>query len=189
AVKVFGKDYMLITDEVYSIAIRALGPHGCPWGWMRMVDIKNVVKPKVVAEYKLPQNEESLCPPQDALHSNASFASHNPTLTKNIAFITWHSGGLQAVDISNPAKPTKLAGFVADPVFPILQEDPVLSAGGDKVVAWSFPIIQDGLIYFVDIRNGLYVMRYTGPYESEVAGIDFIEGNSNQGDALKFEKP
>ena len=32
AVKVWGKDYMLITDEVYGAAMRALGGHGCPWG-------------------------------------------------------------------------------------------------------------------------------------------------------------
>ena len=188
AMKVFGKDYMLITDEVYGAALRALGGHGCPWGWMRMVDIKNPVKPKVVSEYKLPQNEESFCT-QDAAHPTTSFAAHNPTLTKNIAFITWHSGGLQVVDISNPAKPAQLTEFVATPVIPILQEDPVLSSGGDKVVAWSYPIIKDGLIYFVDVRNGLYVMKYSGPYEKEVSGVDFIEGNSNLGDALKFEKP
>jgi hypothetical protein len=188
AVKVWGKDYMLITDEVYGASLAALGGHGCPWGWTRLVDIKNAAKPKVVSEYKLPQNEESLCPPQDAIHPTTSFAAHNPTLTENIAFITWHSGGLQAVDISNPAKPTALAEFVADPVIPILQEDPILSSGGDKVVAWSYPIIKDGLLYFVDVRNGLYVMRYKGPYEAEVGRVDFLEGNSNLGDAVRLGK-
>ena len=93
------------------------------------------------------------------------------------------------VDISDPKKPTKLTEFVATPVIPILQEDPVLSSGGDKVVAWSYPIIKDGIIYFVDVRNGLYAVRYSGPYENEVSNVDFIEGNSNLGDALKFEKP
>lgn len=189
AVKVFGKDYMLITDEVYGAALRALGGHGCPWGWMRMVAIDNEVKPKVVSEYKLPQNEESLCEPQDVVHPTTSFAAHNPTLTPNLAFITWHSGGLQAVEISDPKKPTQITEFLADPVIPILQEDPVLSSGGDKVVAWSYPIIQDGLIYFVDVRNGLYVMRYKGPFDNEVNSVKFIEGNSNLGDALRFEKP
>ena len=187
AVKVPGKDYMLITDEVYGAALRALGGHGCPWGWTRMVDIKKQVKPKVVAEYKLPQNEESLCPPQDAAHPTTSFAAHNPTLTKNIAFITWHSGGLQAVDISNPKKPKQIAEFVADPVIPILQEDPILSSGGDKVVAWSYPIIQDGLVYFVDVRNGLYVLKYKGPFANEVDRTKFLEGNSNLGDAVRLE--
>jgi hypothetical protein len=188
AMKLFGSETMLITDEVYGTAMRALGGHGCPWGWARFVDIKNPVKPKVISEFKLPQNDESFCT-QDAAHPTTSFAAHNPTITPNLAVITWHSGGLQVVDISNPAKPAQAAEFVADPVIPILQEDPVLSSGGDKVVAWSYPIIQDGLIYFVDVRNGLYVMRYKGPFASEISGVDFIEGNSNLGDALKFEKP
>jgi hypothetical protein len=49
---------------------------------------------------------------------------------------------------------------------------------------WSYPIIKDGLIYVVDLRNGLYVLRYDGRFEREVDRIHFLEGNSNQGDAL-----
>ena len=30
-----------------------------------------------------------------------------------------------------------------------------------------------------DIRNGLYVLRYTGPHAAEVNAIQFLEGNSN----------
>src|SRR5215218_3423483 len=52
---------------------------------------------------------------------------------------------------------------------------------------WSYPVIQDGLIYVVDLRNGLYILRYKGPYDREVSDINFLEGNSNQGDALCFE--
>ena len=33
---------------------------------------------------------------------------------------------------------------------------------------WSYPVIQDGLIYVVDLRNGLYILKYNGPYEHEV---------------------
>jgi hypothetical protein len=54
---------------------------------------------------------------------------------------------------------------------------------------WSYPIIKDGLIYVVDIRNGLYILKYTGPHAEEVNGVQFLEGNSNQGDALLFEPP
>lgn len=46
---------------------------------------------------------------------------------------------------------------------------------------------QDGLIYVVDLRNGLYVRRYKGRFEREVERIEFLEGNSNQGDALCYE--
>ncbi len=52
---------------------------------------------------------------------------------------------------------------------------------------WSYPVIEDGLIYVVDLRNGLYILKYNGPYEQEVADVKFLEGNSNQGDALCFE--
>ena len=71
-------------------------------------------------------------------------------------------------------------------------EDPRLSSDPDtgrneKVVMWSYPIIQDGLIYVIDLRNGLYVLKYRGPFDREVKEIEFLEGNSNQGDALCFE--
>jgi hypothetical protein len=52
------------------------------------------------------------------------------------------------------------------------------------VVFWSYPIIRNGLIYAIDIRSGLYVLRYTGPHADEVADIKFLEGNSNLGDAV-----
>ena len=48
---------------------------------------------------------------------------------------------------------------------------------------WSYPIIKDGLIYVIDLRNGLYVLDYNGRFEREVERIGFLEGNSNQGDA------
>ncbi len=74
-------------------------------------------------------------------------------------------------------------------------EDPRLSGddvnAGDrtdqKVVMWSYPVIQDGLIYTVDLRNGLYILKYNGPYSHEVDSVGFLEGNSNQGDALCYE--
>jgi hypothetical protein len=40
----------------------------------------------------------------------------------------------------------------------------------------------------VDIRNGLYVLRYTGPRAGEVSGLTFLEGNSNLGDAVRIAK-
>jgi hypothetical protein len=93
---------------------------------------------------------------------------------------------LQAVDISNPGAPAQAAEFRPEPLPAVVQEDPALSSGRDKVVAWSYPVIKDGLIYFSDVRNGLYIVRYKGPFEDEVASLGFLEGNSNLGDAQRI---
>ena len=107
------------------------------------------------------------------------------------------------MDISDPMNVTQLAEYKppADPDAPggmplvVGAEDPRLSSDNPttvgrsdvKVVMWSYPVIQDGLIYVVDLRNGLYILKYNGPYEDEVNQTKFLEGNSNQGDALCYE--
>jgi hypothetical protein len=51
---------------------------------------------------------------------------------------------------------------------------------------WSYPISRKGLIYVIDIRNDLYILRYTSPHWQEAAGSHFLEGNSNLGDAVRL---
>jgi hypothetical protein len=44
---------------------------------------------------------------------------------------------------------------------------------------WSFPIIRHGLVYVVDIRNGLFVLRYTSAHAQvldERAGLTTRQG-------------
>lgn len=189
AVKLWKRDWVIVGDEVYGDALMPplfTPAHGCPWGWDRMIDISDPTKPKVVAEYKLPQNQAAFCD-TDAPRPFSSYAAHNPTLTPNIALQSWHSGGLQAIGLDDPANPVQLAEYKPAPLPAVVQEDPVLSAGQDKVVVWSFPIVQNGLIYVTDVRNGLYILRYNGPHEEEIDTATFLEGNSNQGHALCFE--
>jgi len=188
AVKLFGRPYVFVTDEVYGTFAGLAGAEGCPWGWTRVLDVRDEQRPVVVAQYKLaPYNDAGYCPavPRDR-ESFASYSAHNPTLTPHLAFVSWHSGGLQAIDLSDPRRPRQAARYLPAPLPAVATEDPALSAGRDKVVMWSYPIIRDGLIYVVDIRNGLYVLRYHGPYAAEVAAIRFLEGNSNLGDAPRL---
>jgi hypothetical protein len=96
------------------------------------------------------------------------------------------------VSIHRPQRPFQLAEFFPQPLDEVMLEDPRLSSDPDtgnheKVVMWSYPIIADGLIYVVDVRNGLYILRYKGPDARQIGRITFLEGNSNQGDALCFE--
>jgi hypothetical protein len=186
ALQLPGRPYALITDEVYGKAFGA-GPFinynvlkGCPWGWARTIDVRDPASPRQVGEYKvMPYNDSARCSEFSPTQENgASFSSHNPTVTRDVAIITWHSAGLQVVDVSDPAHPAQLAQYRPDPLATVGQEDPALSAGTEKVVMWSYPIVKDDLIYAVDIRNGLSILRYRGPYATELGCYSFLEGNS-----------
>ena len=184
AVKLWGQDWVYVSDEVYGSATGA--GHGCPWGWARMIDISDPSTPTVEAEYRTVENTQMFCEPADT-RPFTSFSAHNPTLTENVVLSTWHSAGLQAIDVSKPGNPTQLAEFRPEPLPFVVTEDPRLSAGLEKVVMWSYPIIQDGLIYVADLRNGLYILEYDGRFENQIDNATFLEGNSNQGQALCYE--
>jgi hypothetical protein len=193
ALKVPGRDVGLATDEVYGNRPGGgFQSRGCPWGWMRLLDMTDEARPTVVGEYRIRENEPDFCSTpegQDPMNTwFTSYSAHNPTLLRDLAFVTWHSGGLHAVSIADPRQPSRAGLYLPEPLPAVATEDPALSSGRPKVVMWSYPIIRQGLIYVVDIRNGLYVLRYTGPGADAVSKIKFLEGNSNLGDAARVER-
>lgn len=192
AVKVPGRAYAVATQEIYGAALNAAfgdALSGCPWGHMRIIDIRDETEPNILSEYRIAENELEFCNDVPALQDNfSSYASHNPTVLPDLAFVTWHSGGLQAVDISDPAKPVSAGAFIPEPNAFSITPDMALEPGSNGVIAWSYPIIRDGLIYFVDVRNGLYIVRYSGPGAQAVADIRFLEGTSNLGDAVALDQ-
>lgn len=182
AVPVPGRSFEVSIDEVYG---KFTTPSfGWPWGWMRITDVHDPSKPRIVSEFKVFQNTQAFMSQVDPATQNfTSYSTHNPTVLPELVIDSWHSGGLQAVDIADPVHPRQ-AGFVSPtPLESVALEDPALSRGPNKVVIWSFPIIRDGLIYVVDVRNGLFIYRYRGPHHNAVDQIEFLEGNSNLGDA------
>jgi len=188
AVKVPGRPYVVTTDEVYGTFTDPSA--GCPWGWEHVIDVRDEAHPKIVAEYKIAQDMQPFCggAGDDARTDQyTSYSSHNPTVLPDLAIATWHSGGLQVTDISDPAHPAQAGSYSPSPLAHVATEDPALGRGAGDVIFWSYPIIKDGLIYLIDVRNGLYILRYTGPHADEVDGVKFLEGNSNLGDAVRLE--
>jgi hypothetical protein len=182
AVPVPGRSFEINIDEVYGTFTAS--SFGWPWGWMRIINVEDPAHPRIVSEFKLVPNTGEFRQQVDPeTQQFTSYSTHNPTVLPHLVVDSWHSGGLQVVDISSPILPSQAGFFSPTPLESVALEDPALSRGPNKVVMWSFPIIKDGLIYVVDIRNGLYVLRYTGPHSKEIDGIGFLEGNSNLGDA------
>jgi hypothetical protein len=167
AVAVPGRPLVLLTDEVYAPA--------CPYGWLRVVDVSDPARPRLVGEYRLPENDPARC--VDTVQRGGTFSAHNPLALPHLALVSWHAAGLQAIDVSDPAAPRRSGMFVPAPVAGVARHDPAF--GPLPVVTWSYPIIQDGLVYVVDADHGLYILRYTGAWAEEVAGTTFAEGNSN----------
>jgi hypothetical protein len=170
AVEVPGRNLLVVTEEVYPPPYGT----GCPWGTMRIADVADPLAPVLVGEYGLPENDPALC---TTAFDRIAYTAHNATATANLAFVTWYAGGLQVIDLADPTLPEQLVELRPEPLPAVGIEDPAL--GGVPVEMWSYPIIKDGLIYVVDSRNGLYVLRYTGPHAEEVEAEDFLEGNSN----------
>lgn len=189
--KIFGRPLVLIGDEVYGTYSQGIAPffvkeiQGCPWGWVHLIDVSDQAKPIITGEYKIDENTEAFCETAAAQEPRSSFSAHNMLAIRNVAIVTWYSGGVQAINLSDPSNPTTGGFFVPDPLSSVATEDPATSAGIHKVVMWSFPIIRKGLIYVSDVRNGLYVLRYTGPHANEIRRLHFLEPNSNAGSAMR----
>ena len=187
SVPIPGTHFELNVDEVYGTFTDP--SFGWPWARVRLIDVHDPAHPTIVGEYKIFQQTEVFKAQEDPVTEQfTSYGSHNPTATRHLDFNAWHSGGLQAIDISEPATPFQAGWFSPTPLSSVALEDPALSRGPNKVVMWSYPIIRDGLIYVIDIRNGLYVLRYTGPHQGEIKQIQLLEGNSNLGDAVRLAR-
>jgi hypothetical protein len=183
------RPYVVFTQEDYANA-----GHGCPFGIMRTGKLTGDGGATLAGRFSLPEND-----PQSCGTKNGTFSSHNPTLFPDLALLTWYSGGLRAVDLTDPAHPYEDGAYVPKPTFtPKLRDSrlffPATDTSGSLPTdttkpgskappwtgaMWSYPVVQNGLIYVVDIDLGLYVLRYTGPHAAEVAKAPFVEGNSS----------
>ncbi len=165
AVPVPGRSLVVTTDEAYLQT-------GCPYGWARLVDVADPAQPRVVGGLQAPENDLTRC----RSAPTGSYTSHNPTLTPHLALISWYSAGLQVFDVSDATRPERLAQFWPQGATPRRRDG---ALGGTSAMTWSYPILRDGLIYIVDINQGLRVLRYRGRHEEEITETVFSEGNSN----------
>jgi hypothetical protein len=179
-----GRPFALTIDEVYGTFTTS--SFGWPWGWDRIWNVANPAKPRLMSQYQIAQNSPTFqgSPGDDpATEQFTSYSAHNPTLTHDLAIDAWHSGGLQIIDVSDPGAPAQAGWYSPNPLASVAVEDPALNRGPNKVTIWSYPVIRNGLIYVIDIRNGLYIFTYTGTHAQQVTSISYLEGNSNLGDA------
>jgi len=150
--------YLLVTTELWV----------CPFSGAYIVSIADPGQPYLVTSLELPESGCEGRPADDAIYN-----AHNPLVVGDLVFFSWFAGGVQALDVSNPQEPRRVAQFV-----PAGEGSaPQSYVGSYPVQTWSYPILRDGLLYVADIQSGLYILRYTGPGTEDIAAVSWAEAN------------
>jgi len=143
------KDLLWLTDEYFS----------CPYGHLRMVDVSDPRKPKIISHFLYPEN--TACDPANPGRSAtpARFPRRGPSthignVRDGVLFLAWYGMCARAIDIHDPLHPVEAGHFV----YQIDSSKPQY-AGCDT---YDIELGQNGLLYVSDGTSGLRVLKYTG---------------------------
>jgi hypothetical protein len=134
--KLAGRDMMVVVDE--EAGKRAPTPPAFMW----MVDITDETRPVPVATFN-PEGAWDIAP-------GNQYGAHQPAeqIYDNKMYVTWFSGGLRVVDISNPFQLKEVGYYIPSPGL------------GQKTVKSNDVYRTDnGLIYLIDRLNGLDILE------------------------------
>lgn len=117
-----------------------------PPTFMWVLDITEERQPVPVATYQVP--------PDGLVVPGQRFGAHQPwehIREDNIVFLAWFSGGVRAVDISDPYRPREVAAYVPP-------------AGRGRPAAQTNDVFVDrrGFVYAIDRYEGLSVLELRG---------------------------
>ncbi|MCY4442667.1 MAG: hypothetical protein OXE53_20975, partial [Deltaproteobacteria bacterium] len=78
------------------------------------------------------------------------YGAHQPAeqVYSNVLYVTWFSGGLRAVDVSNPYQPKEVGYYVPEP-----------GKGQNAVQSNDVFHDENGLLYLIDRLDGLEILE------------------------------
>ena len=118
------------------------------WPGLRIWDIGDLANPRQVATYHSPGSLQF--PPP----SSGYYSVHNAEVVGDLAFISWFADGVRVLDISDPADPREVAGYVPPPAA-----NPQSVIMPDATLVWGVYVLGD-LVLISDINSGLHILRY-----------------------------
>jgi NAD(P)H dehydrogenase (quinone) len=148
-------DLLVMTDEYFS----------CPWGHMRIFDVADPTKPRVLSHMTIPATLD--CDPrapQQAADA-ARYPRRGPSThignawNRSLYFVAWYGAGLYAIDIADPVHPKEVGHYHYRLGDDYGNTEPRF-AGAD-----TYDVIfgDDDRLYVSDGTAGMRVLRYTGP--------------------------
>jgi hypothetical protein len=138
--RIRNRRFAVVTDEDVTDDVLEDPP-----AFMWILDITEERRPVPVATYQVP--------PDGLVVPGQRFGAHQPwehIRDDNIVFVTWFSGGVRAVDISDPYRPREAAAYVppAGPGRPAVQSNDVY-------------VDRRGLVYVIERYEGLTVLEFS----------------------------
>ena len=147
--KIRERDLLVATDEHIT------DTHTDPSPFFWVVDISDESRMVPVANFMVP---EAAVP-----NTVGRFGSHQPQEQlypgDNVLHVTWFSGGLRAIDLSDPYVPREVGYFVPDP-----------GPGARSAQSNDVYVTPDGLVYVIDRINGLDILERGAPTAKARAG-------------------
>lgn len=136
--RIGSRRFAVVTDEDVTDDVLEDPP-----AFMWVLDITEETRPVPVATYQ--------AAPDGLVVPGQRFGAHQPwedIREDNVVFLAWFSGGVRAVDISNPYRPRELAAYVPPP-------------GRGRPAAQTNDIFVDrrGFVYAIDRYEGLSVLE------------------------------
>ncbi len=136
------------------------------FGFLRIFDISNPRQPQQVAIFHSPHSRvDPLLGPAAA----GAFCIHNPFLVGEMAFLSWYTDGIRAVDLANPRRPREVGWFLGQ---------------GDIWGVYVQPE-KESLVLASDESFGLYVLRPSRPEPAAGGLVDAASFAITQGSSLR----
>jgi len=199
------RPYFLASGEssgpVYHQSNETVQLGACPGSAVRIVGLEEggnatdetasvgrTLVPDPLASYVLPGQESANCNSDHyapgTVASPGWLSPHFSLAFPDVAFTTYYSGGLRAIDLSDPANPREAGYFFNDPVSKVrwasygMSGEPEVGGDGTPIhqplptqphaFAFSDPVLHDGHVIYGDVHSGLYVLEYTGPHADQL---------------------
>lgn len=184
-----------VPDRPYMLALsESSGPgeddySSCPGGSIQVFAIgdgktgqdsaggnvtNGTINPEPIAEYSIPEQRPENCGPEgwdpDEVTWPGWLSPHFSLPFPDIVFTTYYSGGLRAIDISDPTEPVQAGYYLNKPVTEVRW--PTYGSPGGEYrpypFAFSYPVTHDGYVIYGDVSSGIYVLEYTGPHAEQI---------------------
>jgi hypothetical protein len=137
-----GRNLLLVSDEYFS----------CPYGHVRIVDIKDETDPRVISHFYYPTQLDC---DRDWGPGSTPSAHLGTAQGSNLYWMAWYAYGLRGIDISDPEHMKEAAHFFYR-ILPT-EEEP---EGSSTSVTYDVAHGPHGLLYLTDNVSGIRVLDY-----------------------------